>query len=177
MRRLLTAALVLALAPAASAADSDSLLSGYGGPGDGEQALLGATLIGESGGSAPASSGTPAAAAPAPDAIYAPAEPAPATAPATLTPTAPQKRPSRRPRHSRIPIGTSTPEIVHTTTAPTAPTAPAQAAPASAPAPLDSRDLALVLAALIALGVLAACARRLAVRAARTRRPLTLQAP
>jgi hypothetical protein len=47
-RAALTAVALFACAPAA--AHASSLLSGYGGPGQGSQALLGSTLIGGSGG-------------------------------------------------------------------------------------------------------------------------------
>jgi hypothetical protein len=48
---------MLALAPATALAGSP-LLSGYGGPGAGEQAILGSTLVGGSGGGAGGSSGS-----------------------------------------------------------------------------------------------------------------------
>jgi hypothetical protein len=48
--------LCCALAPAAGAKNNSTLLSGYGGPGQGNQAILGSTLIG-GGGSAGGSSG------------------------------------------------------------------------------------------------------------------------
>lgn len=48
--------LALALAaPAPAAATSSSLLSGYGGPGQGSQAILGSTLLGGSSGGSPGS--------------------------------------------------------------------------------------------------------------------------
>jgi hypothetical protein len=182
MRLALAASLLLALAPAASAAGSDPLLSGYGGPGDGEQALLGETLIRDSGASAPAGS-SPAAPAPGPDELYAPAtatepaptpvqeRPTPAPAPSEPATGGKQPRPQRRPDQ-----GTA---ATTTTTEATAPVVSAvgSGGSADAPSPVSGRDLALVLAALVALIVLAACARRLAVGAARTRRPMTFQAP
>jgi hypothetical protein len=55
MSRALVTALALALLPATPAlAAKDTLLSGYGGPGQGEQVLLGAELIGGSAGARPA---------------------------------------------------------------------------------------------------------------------------
>ena len=69
MRRLLASALVVVLvAPAAAVAkNGGSLLSGYGGPGDGEQALLGGQLVVKGSGSSRA---------PSANAIYARGAPA-----------------------------------------------------------------------------------------------------
>ena len=52
---LMALAFCCALAPAADA--SSTLLSGYGGPGQGNQAILGSTLIGGGGGSSSSSGG------------------------------------------------------------------------------------------------------------------------
>lgn len=171
MRTLLTVGLVLAIAPGASAATSDSLLSGYGGPGDGEQALLGQTLIRDGGGSAPAAS-APARPAPGPEEIYetAPAAPAPATPAAGRVPAnggaKAKPKPQAKPKPARLP-----PEQVPTPSRPDGTAvAVGTGGSESAGAVFSGRDLALVLAALAALAVLAGCARRLAVRAA-------LQAP
>ena len=75
---LLALALLGAVAPAASA--SSTLLSGYGGPGQGNQAVLGSTLIGGrgggGGGNAGAASGGEAA---SPQSVSIEASPAPAT--------------------------------------------------------------------------------------------------
>lgn len=70
---LLALALLGALAPAASA--SSTLLSGYGGPGQGNQAILGSTLIGGSGGG----SGSSGGGAPSPQSVSIEASPAPGT--------------------------------------------------------------------------------------------------
>src|SRR4051812_5612016 len=58
-RPMLIAALLAAgaLACAPAGADAGSLLSGYGGPGQGSQALLGSALIGGGGGSSSGGSG------------------------------------------------------------------------------------------------------------------------
>jgi hypothetical protein len=53
-RAVLTGAVVLVCAPAC--AQAGSLLSGYGGPGQGSQALLGSTVVGGSGGGGGSSS-------------------------------------------------------------------------------------------------------------------------
>jgi hypothetical protein len=170
MRRA-AAILFLALVPAAHAAGSDPLLSGYGGPGDGEQALLGTTLIREtpSGGGTAGVSQT-AAPAPSPDAIYETPAPA-AEQPAAQRPAAQRparERPARTKPARTEPAAPAQPQR-------TTPAAPAT--PASAPAPVAGRDLALLAAILLLALALAGCARRLAVRAARERRPVPLQAP
>jgi hypothetical protein len=56
MPALLALASCCALAPSASA--SSTLLSGYGGPGEGNQAILGSTVIGGSGGGGGSSTGS-----------------------------------------------------------------------------------------------------------------------
>ncbi len=63
LNRIAVLAGVLALfSTAAESARANSLLSGYGGPGQGEQAILGSTLIGGgSGGGAGSATGSPAA--------------------------------------------------------------------------------------------------------------------
>lgn len=171
MRILLTVGLLLAIAPGASAATSDSLLSGYGGPGDGEQALLGQTLI-RDGGSGSAAS-TPARPAPGPEEIYETAPAAPAAARAPATPAAgkgpasdgakAKPKPQGEPKPARLP-----PEQVQKPSGPGGTSvAVGTGGSESAGALFSGRDLALVLAALVALAVLAGCARRLAVSAAR----------
>lgn len=170
MRRAL-AAIFLALAPAAHAAGSDPLLSGYGGPGDGEQALLGATIIREAPGGG--GGGTPTPAAPSADALFEQADPTPAAAPDAGRPAArPDRRPARRPQRPAR-------ERPAPTTAPKAPAASVGTGgeAVSAPAPLAGRDLALLAAVLLGALALAGSARRLAVRAARERRPAPLQVP
>lgn len=66
-RAIITAGITtLALALWPAAADAGSLLSGYGGPGQGSQAILGATLLnGPKGGAGGSSSGTVAGSTPA----------------------------------------------------------------------------------------------------------------
>ena len=169
--------LVLALAPAAHAAGSDPLLSGYGGPGDGEQALLGETLIRESSSGA-ALGATAQAPAPAPTAIYEAdtATPAPlpqeTAEPGDEAAAAPARKPSRRPTASK-------PERPAKPSAPTSQVAvgTGDAEPVSAPAPIAARDLALLVALLLGLLALAGWARRLAVSAARMRRDAVPQRP
>jgi|SRR6185312_5776440 len=79
---LLALGLLGAFAPAASA--SSTLLSGYGGPGQGNQAILGSTLIGGSGGGSGSSGGGSAGTAAggeasSPQSVSIEASPAPGT--------------------------------------------------------------------------------------------------
>jgi hypothetical protein len=172
MRRAL-ATLFLALAPAAHAAGSDPLLSGYGGPGDGEQALLGTTLIRE----APNSSGTAGA-----------VQTAPAPSPEEIYETPPPATPARAPDAEKKPARTKPARTKPARTKP-ARTKPApRTEPAgqvgfggtpAEPSIVAGRDLALLAAILLGAVALAGCSRRLAVRAARDRRvggaPISLQ--
>src|SRR3954449_496899 len=171
------AALVLALlaaaSPAAAQGGLSSLLSGYGGPGDGEQAILGQQVYGGGGtgrrAATPSRTKTPRA--PSPTAIY--AVPAPA-APAA-TPAAPAKRPAahRTRRHHAAKPGTSTPARPPQRVAvvPAAKTPPAVVVrPTSAPAPLGGMSLLLIGALVVALLFLGLGSRRLAVLAAQHRR-------
>lgn len=186
MMRIALALLVLVLAPAAHAAKTEPLLSGYGGPGDGEQALLGQTLLldgagGRGGGGGGTAGATSASPPPSPDAIYeAIPDPTPAAAPGAVPPPArPGRRPSRRPSSANRKPGKPQ--------APAPARRPAADPPAlavgtggealSAPAPFAGRDLLLLAAVLLGALALAGCARRLAVRAARGRRPVVLQLP
>lgn len=172
---LLAATLTAGLAgPAFAAGASDPLLSGYGGPGDGEQALLGQTLILGAGGSRGTS-------APSPEAIYAePAAPVetpvaedPAADPQPAQPSRRPQRPARRPANAG-PRPTALPE--RSADAPASTTsAVGIGGPVAAPAPVDGRGALLIGAVALLLAALAVCARRLAVRAARARRPATLQ--
>lgn len=171
----------LAAAPAAAKDGGSSLLSGYGGPGDGEQAMLGQQLY------APSRSGsrganarsTPSAAprAPSPTAIY--ATPAPAASPAT--PAAPSARAhSSRPKakakhrrsgsHRKATKPAAFPQRAAVVPAGSGAAPAVVVRPTSAPAPLRGAALALaalLLAALLALGL---TARRLAVLSAQQRR-------
>lgn len=165
MRFVLTVAIVLAIAPGAAAAGSDSLLSGYGGPGDGEQALLGQTLLRDSasgGGGAPVAS-APSPPAPGPEEIY---ETAPAATGAVPARDTGKAKPQTRPTPSTVP-----PSAVPRRPAATTSVLGTGGEPASASV-FSGRDLALMVAVLIALAVLAACARWLAVGAARAARPV-----
>jgi hypothetical protein len=175
MRLALAAALLLSFAPAASAAGQDSLLSGYGGPGDGEQALLGQTLIRDSGASgpatSPASSTSPPAATPAPgpQEIFKPASAAPVQ---HARPAKPKPKPG-----SSHQSATVTPKPARPASTKPPVTVPAARASSEVPAAVGGRDIALAVAVIVVLGVLAGLARRLAVRAGRARRPLPLYEP
>src|SRR3954465_2067117 len=120
MKRLatLTAVLlsVLALPIAARAAGDDPLLSGYGGPGSGDQAVLGGGTIGaggkgggsgSSGGGAggslrAATPGGPPAPAPAPSPSHSPSPSSPGSSPAKH-----HKTPKRPRTHASTPAATT----------------------------------------------------------------------
>jgi hypothetical protein len=158
MSRALVTALALALLHATPAlAAQDTLLSGYGGPGQGEQVLLGAELIGGSSSAAP--SAPRRATSPAQIAVVAPRLVNPAAPGASGTGSESTSRtPGTRPASSGAGTGTSA-----------APAAPARAAPASDPATSPPAALAAGragwpltagqgVAALLALAALAAVA-------------------
>lgn len=160
--------LVLAAPAAAKSGGGSPLLSGYGGPGDGEQALLGQQLYASGSAQRPAGRATGAPAAPSPTAIYQPA--APATAPARTTTPARRSTTSKRARRGRGRGRRPAPPRAAVVPRRGASPAPVVVRPTSAPAPLAGRSLVLagaVLAALLALGL---TARRLAVLSARRRR-------
>jgi len=168
MRRPATtiaALLTLTLAPAAAHAE-DPLLSGYGGPGGGEQVVLGSKLIGGDGGSRSMRVKAPqrgaATAAPRVSGAAAVAVAAPTAASATGTRA---RRPHKRPRSSRgasaatrrAPVATPTPAR------PLAPVPVAAAVATSGGLPLTSKDIVLLAAGLAAAalaGLTAARVRR-----------------
>lgn len=126
-----------ALAPAASA--SSTLLSGYGGPGQGNQAILGSTLIGGSGGSG-GGGGATSAGSTAPQAVSIEVAPTPRATPRTSGGGA-----SGAARHQRA-TGTSTSARA------TAPSKPVVVRPASAPAlGLSGTDIAYVVLGFLVL--------------------------
>ena len=176
----LAAILVTALAagPALAAEASDPLLSGYGGPGDGEQVLIGQTLLLDEGGSR--GGGTGAAAVPSADALYEEAS-APAADPvqqAEARPARPARRPERPAREPAVEEAQPTPApdpAAGAAETGSAASAVGAGGPVSAPSPVDGRDVLLLGAVVLLLLALAGCARRLAVRAAHARRPPTLQ--
>ncbi len=129
-----------ALAPAASA--SSTLLSGYGGPGQGNQAILGSTLIGGSGGSGGGGGATSAGSAP--QAVSIEAAPAPRATPRTSGGGA-SGAPRGQARHQRA-TGTGT------SAGATAPSKPVVVRPASAPAlGLSGTDIAYVVLGFLVL--------------------------
>ena len=186
MPRLALPAVALTLAlsgPALAAGHSDPLLSGYGGPGDGEQTLLGQTLIlGDSGSAGPGGggvAGATAAPAPKPDALYEAAPEPAAETPAGGTGTGAAGTPAaRRPGSGGRPSrGRERPEVRRPDPRPSAApeTVGTPARAVSAPAPVDGRDGLLLAAIALLIVALAGSARRLAVGAARSRRATTLQ--
>ncbi|PTL58488.1 hypothetical protein [Paraconexibacter algicola] len=180
-RILLAAVAALALTPTAAQAKG-SLLSGYGGPGGGEQVILGSQLLGGPGGSGSTASGSgsgtgarPAApaplraAAPAPSAAPTAAAPAPgATAPATRgDDPRPGTRGSQRrgsgdgartDRDGAASAPAAAGGDTATVAADRAPGAPVRTAYPSGDAastlPLDRRDLLLLLGTALLLGLL-----------------------
>jgi hypothetical protein len=150
----LTLCLVLLLAPGRAAADP--LLSGYAGPGGGEQVVLGSTLTGGSGGSGGSSGGGS-------DSLRAASAPVASPAPAATTPAAPSRSTghSRKPgakrargsagRHpkSSTPAAKSTPAPA-ATGAPPVRAYPSRAADAGG-LPLSAGDVLVALVALIGL--------------------------
>jgi hypothetical protein len=174
--------LLLAAAPAAAkgGGSSSSLLSGYGGPGDGEQALLGQQLYAPAGSRGAvrgaSRSGTPAA--PGPTAIYAAPAPTQAPAPAPSA-TVPRPAVKAHPRRGhRTHDTTARPAAPNRAAAVPAPPRAAPrivVAPTSAPSPLAGSVLALGGALIALLLALALAARRLAVLSAAGRRPIPPQ--
>ncbi len=158
----------LALAPASAAADP--LLSGYGGPGSGEQDVLGSTLLPAGGGS---TGGKPPSLRAARSVSLAPAR-----GPRTAVPVTPStagnagvaRGGSTKPRRSAGRAGEPNPVTVRPSTSVPAPTASArQARPAGPGAatsagalPVDGSDLALVLAVVVGLGGVGVASSRLA---------------
>ena len=166
---------VLALAPPALASGGgSSLLSGYGGPGDGEQALLGQQLYAPKTKAAGAGRQAATPAAPSPTAIYAPVKPAPAPTPSSPAPAsrrAPARRTHRaKTKHRRSAATRRRSARAHRiAVVPNAP-APVVVRPSAAPSPLPGKTLALGVVVLVALLALALAARRLAVLSAMRRR-------
>jgi hypothetical protein len=168
MRQVLTLILGVALLawPATSQA-SDPLLSGYGGPGNGEQALLGGELVDDGG-----SGGSTAASAPARSAAQtslAAPTPAAATGPSTAASPSPSI-PAARPKAKRPRRATTLAPVTPTPTAPAAPgAATATAATPGAPAvipyadagadssalPLSTADVVVALLFVVALALVA----------------------
>lgn len=174
MRRALLLSIALAVSPAApAAARGGSLLSGYGGPGQGEQVLLGTQLFGGSGSrpAAPRRATSPSSIAVAPA-----GGPPPAAAPSDGTPTRSRSRgragPSRSGGQDRGgPSGarsgasrSGSPGAGDATTSP-APAVRGDRRPGSAGLPLDATQG--VVALLLALGLItiALATPRLARRA------------
>jgi hypothetical protein len=167
---LLAVVVLLSAAPAPALA-TDPLLSGYGGPGNGEQVVLGSKLLGPPGGGSKGGSlraAAPAATAPAP-AVSTPrataAPSAPASPKAASNPAA-KHRGATTAKHRRA-------------TAPAATTPKARQLPAAAPAvvpypsrassagglPLSAGDLVVLLLAGLALAGTAFGLRRLGTAA------------
>jgi hypothetical protein len=170
---------LLALAPPALAADGgSSLLSGYGGPGDGEQAILGQQIYAPKTKSSGATRRTPTPRAPSPTAIYAPAAPAaapstPATAPASARPPATKaKARVRRHRSAHLRSAATRRRSARAHRIAVVPNTPAPVVvrPSSAPSPLGGSALALAVGVLVVLLGLGLAARRLAVLSAMRRR-------
>jgi hypothetical protein len=158
--------LVLLLAPGRAAADP--LLSGYGGPGGGEQVVLGSSLTGGSGGSGGSTGGGS-------ESLRATSAPAATQAPAASAPAATSTTPSRSSGHSRKSGDkhargsagrhpkTSAPAANGTPTPAAAGAPPVRAYPSRAAdaggLPLSAGDVGIALVALIAL-ILAGTALR-----------------
>jgi hypothetical protein len=161
MSRALVTALALALLHATPAlAAKDTLLSGYGGPGQGEQVLLGGQLIGGSSSAAPS----------APRRATSPAQLA-VVAPRLVNPAAAAARPApgRKPAAGGASGTSGNRPATSTTTVPTPAPAPD---PATAPPPRLGAGRAgwpltaeQGIAALLALAAVAATTPRLARRA------------
>jgi hypothetical protein len=130
-----TAALLALAAPSAVAAGP--LLSGYGGPGQGDQAILGSTLIGASSGGGGNGAG---AATDAGSAL-----PARQSAPRAADRSSGRRSGTRESGEYRVPTRVTTTETAVTTQ----------------PLGLSTGDLFYVLLALAALAVTAACTRLL----------------
>jgi hypothetical protein len=173
MKRLatLTAVLlsVLVLPGAALAAGDDPLLSGYGGPGSGDQAVLGGGVVGGGGSGGSGSSGSLRAATPS-----VPATAAPATAPsAATTPTTPTtgtssgkhtKNAAPHRTHPSTPAARQHPstESGTATKLPALATTPTRVDRSSAGAfPLSTGDLLLALVVALAVAALAVATSRL----------------
>lgn len=199
MRRPLASALalVLAAAPAASAKNGSSLLSGYGGPGDGEQALLGGQLVVKGSGAAraPSAGAIYSRGAPAPGAVSPPGGSIPTTSSTGTNGATKDDRSASNPQPTSTPDGpkSARPKLARPSDGPGQKVArpngarpsdvpgqrvarPNGARPGAvpgtsgAPAPLNGGDLGVLLAVLAGVLLLAGCARRLAVRASLARR-------
>ena len=171
-------ALALALAVPAQAA-ADPLVSGYGGPGSGDQDVLGSTLL--PAGSGPGGTGRPPSLRATP-AAPASASPLPATAAAPVPPAAAAAgagsgtagvagekaapRPQRLSARHKAAGGRLTPAATAsapTAAAPAATTAPLRpgASTSAGVLPVAGGDLLTALAVLLGLGVLGLASRRL----------------
>ena len=175
MARVLTPTLLAVLLLAPSGASADPLLSGYGGPGGGEQVVLGSSLIGGSGGGSGGSGGSSASGST--DSLRAvPAPAAQAQAPAasgSSSGTAPRrsgtgrrsgaKRSGSATRPKRP--ATSAPAATHVPTALATGAPPVRAYPSRASAagglPLSPTDLLICALALVALSLVGSGLRRL----------------
>jgi hypothetical protein len=172
MKRLLAfSAVLLAVLTAptvALAAGDDPLLSGYGGPGSGDQAVLGGGLVG-GGGSGSGGAGSASLRAKAPSAPV-PSSQATSSPGAASSGTRPRVTKHRATKHKRA----HTPSLPSTATAaPTSAAGPAKL-PRLAPSPvaadrssagtlpLSTRDLLLALVVALAIAALAVATRRLA---------------
>lgn len=147
---------LLLLAP--SGAFADPLLSGYGGPGGGEQVVLGSSLVGRSGGSSGSGTGDSIRATPAPAAAASGTAPAPAATgrhkPTKRSGTGHPKRPAASP-----PAAGAAPATV-ATGAPPVRAYPSRASEVGG-LPLSAGDLLICLLALVALFFGGAALRRL----------------
>src|SRR3954453_23598871 len=179
---ILSTFVILLLAPSSQAADP--LLSGYGGPGGGEQVVLGSTLVGagkggggsgSSGGSASLrASAAPVAATPAQGST---ASTAPASPNVTRKPAgrSPAHRAARHAKpgatHPAAKSPSSTPRTTATAAAPGAPPVrvyPSRASDAGG-LPLSTTDVLLGLLALVALVLVGAGLRQVGDPGADTR--------
>ncbi|WP_372788671.1 hypothetical protein [Paraconexibacter sp.] len=161
----------LVVAPATAQAQG-SLLSGYSGPGGGEQVILGAQLLGGGsggggGGSGAGGDATPSLRAAVPSgAVTAPGTAAPDTAGAVQGAPAAPKRGSEGSTATKESSGRQVlnpvPPAFTQTSSPGAPTRLAYPAADGAGAlPFDAKDLGLLLAAAITLVLVAVATRRL----------------
>jgi hypothetical protein len=132
------AALLALAAPSTTAAGP--LLSGYGGPGQGDQAILGSTLLGAGTGGGGNGAGVKTGAGSA-----LPARP---SAPRGAKRSSPSRSGARESRDYRIPTGVTSSETAVTTQ----------------PLGLSTGDLLYLLLALAALAVTAACTRLVSQR-------------
>jgi hypothetical protein len=167
MVRVFTLTLLAVLLLLPSGASADPLLSGYGGPGGGEQVVLGSTLVGGSGGGSGGSGG--ASGSGSGDSIRATPAPAPAPAASGASSAATPKsagsagRSGATTRHQRpapsAPAATASPAAV-ATGAPPVRVYPSRASDVGG-LPLSGGDVLVAALALVALFLVGSGLRRL----------------